>query len=77
MVKARTGYPPEYLIPICEFFDISLIWLLTGNSANYSDKVDKKKREWLDLYEELCECPEIYKQECIGFVKGYIARGKH
>lgn len=67
--------PPEYLLPICEFWNISLIWLLTGEKICEKELMNSNEQEWLNLYYELSKDSEDNIKECIGFVKGYIARG--
>lgn len=59
--------PPEHLIPICEFFGISLEWLLTESNDEIPQIPTEK--DWLDLFNQLTEHEKI---ECYRFIKGYI-----
>lgn len=64
--------PPEHLIPICEFFDISLEWLLTESNREEPQQIPNKQ-DWLDLFNQLTEHEKI---ECYRFIKGYINYSK-
>lgn len=63
--------PSDCIIPICEYLQVSIFWLLTGSDVNITDMTTEEK-EWLNLYKDI---PISERKECIGFIKGYIAHG--
>lgn len=71
----RNGVTPngETLLKFANFFDVSTDFLLTGKEKYHH--LDDTELFWLDLYEQLSLCNPKIKDECIGFVQGYIARG--
>lgn len=62
----------ENLSKIANILNVSIDYLYTGNKHEF---YSKEEQEWVALYRELSKSAKEYKQECIGFVKGYIARG--
>lgn len=62
------------VIKFADFFGVSTDFLLTGKIN--SDSITEDEKEWLALYNELSLCEPAIQNECIGFVKGYIERGK-
>lgn len=64
----------ENLYNVAELLHCSIEYLLTGEYK--FAELSSDEQEWLDLYRQLSSDSLEYKQECIGFVKGYIARGK-
>lgn len=74
-LKKKRDIPPEYLLPICEFWNISLIWLLTGNDTPCSKEnenitpITENEQELLLLFREL---PNYSKDRVIGYVKGSL-----
>ena len=74
-LSEKRDIPPEYLLPICEFWNISLIWLLTGNDTPYSKEnenitpITENEQELLLLFREL---PNYSKERVIGYVKGSL-----
>lgn len=65
----------KHVLKIANFFNVSTDYLLTGKEK-FKD-LSKEEQEWLDLYSQLSSENSTIKNECIGFVKGYIARGKN
>lgn len=64
----------KHITKLAELFGVSTDYLLTGQNKIINLSPDEQ--EWLDLYKQLSLDALEYKQECIGFVKGYITRGK-
>ncbi len=64
-LKLGRDIPAQYIIPICEFFDVSLSYLLTGKEAGPVIKkspapgISENGREMLELYEKLPEREQI------------------
>lgn len=63
----------ETLLKFANYFNVSTDYLLTGKEK-YKD-LNSSEEHWLDLYKQLSCCSLDIQNECIGFVKGYIARG--
>ena len=60
--KSRNTDPPaKYIIPICEFLEVSPYYLLTGEEREHT--LPKDEQELLDCYKRL---PEREKQRLIG-----------
>lgn len=74
--KGKSKSPSiKNVIKFANFFGVSTDYLLTGN-INF-DVISKEEQEWLDLYKQLSQTADSHtKDECIGFVKGYIERGR-
>lgn len=64
----------RHIKKLAELFDVSIDYLVTGTDKKTALSADEQT--WLNLYKELSNDSQECKQECIGFVKGYIARGK-
>ncbi len=72
--KGKSKSPSiKNVIKFANFFDVSTDYLLTGN-VNF-DNITEEEKEWLNLYKQLSQTDSHIKDECIGFVKGYIERG--
>ncbi|MCM1221370.1 MAG: helix-turn-helix domain-containing protein [Lachnospiraceae bacterium] len=63
----------QNIIKLSNFFGVSTDYLLTGKEKYYNLSDDEV--EWLELYKQLSLNEQRFKDECIGFVKGYIKRG--
>ncbi len=76
VAKWKDGIIPngETILKFAKHFNVSTDYLLTGKEK-FKD-LSKEEQEWLDLYVQLSSIDQSVKDECIGFVKGYIARGK-
>ena len=62
--------PSSYLIPICEYLNISLNYLLTGSEIESSNvTTSASDQEWLDLIHQL---PEDVQREYKAEIKGYV-----
>ena len=62
--------PSSYLIPICEYLNVSLNYLLTGSEIESSNvTTSASDQEWLDLIHQL---PEDVQREYKAEIKGYI-----
>ncbi len=61
----------DSLYNVAQLLDCSMEYLLTGKEK-FKD-LSKEEQEWLDLYSQLSSENSTIKNECIGFVKGYIA----
>ena len=62
--------PSSYLIPICEYLNVSLNYLLTGSEIESSNvTTSTSDQEWLDLIHQL---PEDVQREYKAEIKGYI-----
>lgn len=73
--KGKSKSPSiKNVIKFADFFGVSTDFLLTGKIN--SDSITEKEKEWLSLYQDLSLCEPSVQAECIGFVKGYIERGK-
>lgn len=70
----RANPSVEALIKLSNYFNVSLDYLVTGYEK-YND-LSEDEIEWLKLYKQLSQGDLQTKAECIGFVKGYIKRGK-
>lgn len=61
--------PSSYLIPICEYLNVSLNYLLTGSEIESSNvTTSASDQEWLDLIHQL---PEDVQREYKAEIKGY------
>lgn len=73
--KWNTGIPSsDSLYKVSQILHCSMEYLLTGNTNNL--ELSTEEQEWQDLYKQLSTEDLATQKECIGFVKGYIARGK-
>lgn len=66
--------PADCIIPICEYLDVSIIWLLTGNNYSIdlaSNKLDDSKEQI--LLQNFRALPEPMKERVIGYTEGHIA----
>ena len=62
--------PSSYLIPICEYLNVSLNYLLTGSEIESSSvTTSASDQEWLDLIHQL---PEDVQREYKAEIKGYV-----
>ena len=62
--------PSSYLIPICEYLNVSLNYLLTGSEIESSNvTTSASDQEWLDLIHQL---PEDVQREYKAEIKGYV-----
>ena len=62
--------PSSYLIPICEYLNVSLNYLLTGSEIESSNvTTSASDKEWLDLIHQL---PEDVQREYKAEIKGYV-----
>lgn len=64
----------DSLYKIAILLGCSIEYLITGKNAEH-DILSKAELEWLNLYTQLSELDASSRDECIGFVKGYIACG--
>lgn len=64
----------ETILKFANYFNVSTDFLLTGK-INF-DSITEDEKDWISLYKELSLCEPSIQAECIGFVKGYIERGK-
>lgn len=64
----------ESLYKVSQLLNCSMEYLLTG--IKETQKMTDEEIEWMNLYRQLSCMENIVKNECIGFVKGYIARDK-
>lgn len=60
----------QNIVKFASFFNVSTDYLLTGQKKY--DYLSQKELEWLELYKQLSLADESVRNECIGFVKGYI-----
>ena len=65
----------QNVVKFAAFFGVSTDYLLTGKEEYNS--LTKEELEWLELYKQLSLADEHIRDECIGFVKGYIKRGDY
>ena len=64
----------EMLLPICEFFEISLEYLLTGKEVEKTgtSSLSKEDAEWLDLIHKLpYDAQAEFRAEMKGYLKAY------
>lgn len=62
--------PSSCLIPICEYLNVSLNYLLTGSEIESSNATTSASdQEWLDLIHQL---PEDVQREYKAEIKGYV-----
>ena len=55
-IKLGRSIPSEYIIPICEFFDVSVEYLLTGEEKIISkDNINEDEQKLLKMYRLLTE----------------------
>lgn len=55
--RQNRDIPADCIIPICEFFDCSISWLLTGNENDtvYCQKANNQEQKLLDFYRQADE----------------------
>lgn len=60
-LKLGRDIPAQYIVPICEFFDVSLSFLLTGSETEKAlvPGISENGREMLALYEKLPEREQV------------------
>lgn len=64
----------ETLYKVANLLNVSVEYLITGQS--FDNDLSASEKKWLNLYKQLSLCDPAIQNECIGFVKGYIKRGK-
>ncbi|MCD7725881.1 MAG: helix-turn-helix domain-containing protein [Clostridiales bacterium] len=64
----------EKLYKVASLLHVSIDYLYTGN--NETTNLSQEENDWLNLYRQLSLSDPDTKNECIGFVKGYIAGNK-
>lgn len=64
----------KHIIKLADFFQVTTDFLLVG--VEKYDKLSSDEIAWLNLYKQLSSSDDNIRNECIGFVKGYIAREK-
>ena len=75
--RKKANPSTEAIVKIAKYFNVSTDYLLLENeNPNKNFYISKDEEEWLDLYRQLSLTDSHNKSECIGFVKGYIARGE-
>lgn len=52
-IKLDRSIPSEYIIPICEFFNVSPYFLLTGSEKKSTKKMSANEQELLSLFSKL------------------------
>lgn len=73
--KWDVGVPSsESLYRVSQLLNCSMEYLLTG--IKETPQMTDEEFEWINLYKQLSCMEKSVKDECIGFVKGYIARDK-
>lgn len=71
--KWENGKPSsESLYKVSKLLNCTMEYLLTG--INEPSQLSPEEMEWLNLYKQLSCTESKIRNECIGFVKGYIAR---
>lgn len=68
-LKLGRSIPAEFVIPICEFFNISCDFLLTGEEKNREMEFSSNDVEWLSLIHQL---PLEAQYEFRGELRGYL-----
>jgi transcriptional regulator with XRE-family HTH domain len=63
----------DKLYKVSTLLNCSMEYLFAGIS---NSELNPEIKNWILLYEQLSHCDEHIKDECIGFVKGYIKRGE-
>lgn len=64
-----TDPPAKFIIPICEFLNISCEFLLTGKETSNTHEISNDDIEWLSLIHQL---PLKAQYEFRGELKGYL-----
>jgi transcriptional regulator with XRE-family HTH domain len=66
----NTDPPSKYIIPICEFLDVSPYYLLTGEDSNKNNNfISPSDQEVLELLHQL---PKDVQQEYKAEIRGYV-----
>lgn len=63
----------DSLYKVAKLLGCSMEYLFVGDKK--ANELSSYESDWLNLYVQLSQCNDYIKNECIGFVKGYIARG--
>lgn len=70
-IKLNRSIPAEYIIPICEFLDVTPYYLLTGKEKGTCDNVPEQ--ELIESYRKLSE---FEKGEVLGDIKRRAANAE-
>ncbi len=65
----------DNLYKVALVLNCSMEYLLTGQQI-IPCSLSFEQQDWLNLYNEFSSIDSKYKDECIGFVKGYLAAAK-
>ncbi len=69
----------DNLYKVALLLNCSMEYLLTGEQQkdiSFEYSLSTEQKNWLDIYDELTFLEPKYKDECLGFVKGYLAAAK-
>lgn len=59
-IKLGRSIPSEYIIPICEFFDISIDYLLTGKEkSSQEEHLSENELEMLEIFQKFNDREQI------------------
>lgn len=65
--------PADCIIPICEYLNISIMWLLTGSDYKNDLITDERKYEKDQiLLQHFHNLPDPIKERVIGYVEGHL-----
>lgn len=68
-LNRKTEPPSNYIIPICEFFEVSCEFLLTGENKKERTSISFEDASWLNLIHLL---PEDVKAKFKNELEGYL-----
>ncbi|MCM1125019.1 MAG: helix-turn-helix domain-containing protein [Lachnospiraceae bacterium] len=64
--------PADCIIPICEYLNVSIMWLLTGSDYNSNLLNMKNYNEEQILLQNFSALPKNVKERVLGYIEGHL-----